>query len=125
MPADQKIKPTTELTGSKVNYYLTLVSHPQRDNQPAYQAECEDIIDSLKLTFDEANIFKELWRTANARLHNGKPGHNAVYGAEKVVHYAGRLLRQQKRAHENAQQNEQEEWQADFKAGLESRKQAS
>lgn len=91
------IEPTTELTGGKVNYYLVTVSHPQRESQPAYQAECEDIIDSLQLTFDEANIFKEIWRSANARLHNGKPGHSAVYGAEKIVHYAGRILRRLKR----------------------------
>ena len=85
--------PTNKLTGGKVNYYLVYVAHPQREEQPAYQAECEDIIEALQLNPDEANIFKEIWRGANARLHNGKPGHTALYGAQKIVHYAGRILR--------------------------------
>ena len=87
----------TKLTGGRVNYYLVHVAHPQREDQPAYQAECEDIIEALELNPDEANIFKEIWRSANARKANGKPGHKAVYGAEKIVHYAGRILRRLKR----------------------------
>ena len=87
----------TKLTGGRVNYYLVNVTHPQREDQPAYQAECEDIIEALELNPDEANIFKEIWRSANARKANGKPGHSAVYGAEKIVHYAGRILRRLKR----------------------------
>ena len=86
-----------KLTGGRVNYYLVHVTHPQREDQPAYQAECEDIIEALELNPDEANIFKEIWRSANARKANGKPGHSAVYGAEKIVHYAGRILRRLKR----------------------------
>jgi hypothetical protein len=89
-----------ELTGGRVNYYLVRVSHPQREEQVAYQAECEDIIEALELNPDEANIFKEIWRSANARKHNGKPGHTALYGAEKIVHYAGRILRRLRRNHE-------------------------
>ena len=83
----------TELKGGRTNYYLVHVTHPQREDQVPYQAECEDIIDALGLTFDEANIFKEIWRSANARKGNGKPGHGALYGAQKVVHYAKRILR--------------------------------
>jgi hypothetical protein len=81
-----------ELTGGKVNYYLAQVKHPQRKQQRPYQAECEDLIEALELNPDEANIFKEIWRSANARKDNGKPGHNAKYGAEKIFHYAGRIL---------------------------------
>lgn len=81
------------LTGGKTNYYLVKVDNPQRDEQEPYQAECEDIIEALELNFDEANIFKEIWRTANARKGNGKEGHKALYGAEKIHHYAGRILR--------------------------------
>lgn len=84
-------------SGLRNNYYLVQVPDPQREDQPPYQAECEDIIEALELNPDEANIFKEIWRSANARLHNGKPGHSAVYGAEKLVHYAGRILRRLKR----------------------------
>jgi hypothetical protein len=87
------MKQETELKGGFVNYYLTNVLYPQRTEQQPYQAECEDIIYSLQLTPDEANIFKEIWRSANARLHNGKPGHSPLYGAQKIVHYANRILR--------------------------------
>lgn len=79
--------------GGFTNYYLVRVDHPQREEQQPYQAECEDIIEALELTFDEGNIFKEIWRSANARKGNGKPGNTAMRGAEKIVHYAGRIYR--------------------------------
>lgn len=84
-------------SGLRNNYYLVQVPDPQREDQLPYQAECEDIIEALELNPDEANIFKEIWRSANGRKMNGKPGHSAVYGAEKIVHYAGRILRRMKR----------------------------
>lgn len=84
-------------SGSLNRYYLSRVEFPQREDQPAYTAECEDLIESLRLNPDEANIFKEIWRSANARLGNGKPDHKALYGAEKINHYAGRNLRRVKR----------------------------
>lgn len=87
-----------QLTGSLTNYYLAKVDFPQREEQPPYQAECEDLIEALQLNPDEANIFKEIWRGANARLDNGKPGHTPLYGAEKIFHYAGRILRRAKRS---------------------------
>lgn len=77
------------LAGGSVNYYTVKVDPL---NKPAYTAECGDIIDVLGLTFNEANIFKEIWRTANARLGNGKPGNTALRGAEKVAYYANRIL---------------------------------
>ena len=76
-----------------MNYYLVQVEHPQREDQQPYQAECEDIIEALELTFDEGNIFKEIWRSANARKGNGKPGNTELRGAEKIFHYAGRILK--------------------------------
>ena len=88
----------TKLTGSKVNYYLVQVTHPQRTNQSSYQAECEDIIRALNMTFDEGCEFKAIWRTAAARLGNGKPGQTALYDAEKRVHYASASLLQHQRA---------------------------
>ena len=84
-------------SGSLNNYYLSRVEFPQRKDQAPYTAECEDLIESLRLNPDEANIFKEIWRSANARLGNGKPDHKALYGAEKINHYAGRNLRRVKR----------------------------
>lgn len=84
------------LTGGFTNYYLAKVEHPQREEQPAYQAECEDIIRALNMTFDEACEFKAIWRTASARLGNGKPGQKALYDCEKRVHYAQASLRQER-----------------------------
>lgn len=99
--APTPIKPTTELTGLRVNYYLADVAHPQREDQSPYRAECEDIIETLEMTFDEANIFKAIWRSAAARKGNSKPDHKALYDAEKMVHYAGRNLRRLKRKTQN------------------------
>ena len=82
-----------QLTGGKVNYYLVQVPYPQREDQAPYQAECEDIAEALKMTPDEFCEFKAIWRTAAARLGNGKPDHKAVYDAEKRVHYAQRSLK--------------------------------
>jgi hypothetical protein len=98
---ERPIGPTTKLTGLKVNYYLVNVTHPQREDQPPYQAECEDIILALGMTFDEGCLFKALWRSAAARQGNGKPGHKAIYDAEKMVHYAGRILRHTRRVFSN------------------------
>lgn len=84
--------PQRALSGSRVNYYLAQVKNPQREEQPAYQAECEDIIQALGMTFDEGCLFKALWRTAAARQGNGKPGQSALYDAEKMHHYSGRIL---------------------------------
>lgn len=86
------------LTGGLSNYYLAPVMFPQRKEQPAYIAECEDITEALKMTPDEFCEFKAIWRTAAARLGNGKPGTKAVYDAEKRVHYAGRSLLTEQRA---------------------------
>jgi hypothetical protein len=88
-------KPTSvEDSGLRVNYYLVFVADPQREGQPPYMAECEDIIEALNMNFDEANIFKELWRTANERTHGkGKAGNNPIRAAQKLVHYSGRILR--------------------------------
>jgi hypothetical protein len=83
-----------ENSGLQVNYYLAYVFHPQREEQLPYQAECEDLIDALGLTFDEANMFKEIWRTANERTHGkGKVGNTPLRAAQKLVHYSGRILR--------------------------------
>lgn len=87
-----------KLTGGLVNYYLVRVKHPQRVEQPAYQAECEDIIQALNLDFNEGCIFKAIWRSAAARMGNPKPDHKMLYDAEKIVHYAQRNLNRVKRS---------------------------
>ena len=88
--------------GGLTNYYLIAVGYPQRiDKQPPYIAECEDIIEALELNFDEANIFKEIWRTANARKGNAKQSQNNLRAAEKIYHYAGRILKRAVRSIES------------------------
>lgn len=82
----------TKLSGGLNNWYVVPVKNPQRKEQEPYQAECEDIIQALGMTFDEGCAFKALWRNAAARMGNGKPGNTTVYDCEKLVHYANRLL---------------------------------
>lgn len=81
-----------EHTGGQVNYYLVEVKHPRRANQPAYQAECEDIISALGMTFDEGCAFKAIWRSAAARNSGSKKkGHDPIYDAQKVQHYGRQM----------------------------------
>lgn len=88
MTGAQAITPETEVKGGSVNYYRVQVAHPSRAGVEPYEAECEDIMEALGLNPVEYNMFKEIWRSANARKGNGKPGHTALYGAQKVAHYA-------------------------------------
>lgn len=85
-----------KLSGGLNNWYVVPVKHPQRKEQEPYQAECEDIIQALGMTFDEGCAFKALWRNAAARMGNGKPGNKALYDCEKLVHYANRILAKEK-----------------------------
>ena len=86
----------TKLSGGLNNYYVVPIKNPQRKEQEPYQAECEDIIQALGMTFDEGCAFKALWRNAAARMGNGKPGNKALYDCEKLVHYANRILAKEK-----------------------------
>ena len=83
-----------ENSGGFVNYYLAKVDNPQRENQQPYQAECEDIIRALGMTFDEGNIIKEVWRRAAARQGRQKLGHSNLRSGEKLKHYATAIHRQ-------------------------------
>lgn len=93
----------TKLSGGLNNYYVVPIKNPQRIEQEPYQAECEDIIQALGMTFDEGCAFKALWRNAAARMGNGKPDNSSVYDSEKIVHYANRILK--KAYSENNQQS--------------------
>lgn len=79
------------LTGGSSDYYKVRVHHPTTGPEP-YLAECNDIIEALHMTFSEGNAFKAIWRSASARLGNGKPGTTARYDAEKVVFFGNRML---------------------------------
>lgn len=84
-----------EHTGGSVNYYKVHVSNPTTLPE-AYDAEANDIIESLGLTFAEGNLFKAIWRMAADRNGKKKKGNNSVYDAEKLVFFAERVLIQEK-----------------------------
>lgn len=97
-PVTKEDKPKGEHSGGSVSYYQCEIANPTTEGRPPYIAECNDIIEALDMTSAEANIFKEVWRTAAARtLGKVKAGHNAVYGAEKVQFFATRNLILKKR----------------------------
>jgi hypothetical protein len=81
---------TEEHTGGSSSYYGVKVSNPTTLPAP-YDAECNDIIEALGMTFAEGNAFKAIWRTATARLGKKKVGNNAFYDAEKVVFFGERM----------------------------------
>ena len=80
-----------EHPGGSSSYYMCHVKTPTTLDKP-YDAECNDVIESLNMTFAEANAFKAIWRTAAARQGKKKLGNNAVYDAEKVVFFGNRML---------------------------------
>lgn len=95
------IKPQeAEHTGGSVNYYKVHVANPTTLPE-AYDAEANDIIESLGLTFAEGNLFKAIWRMAADRNGKKKKGNNSVYDAEKLVFFAERVLVQEKAKNES------------------------
>lgn len=84
---------SAEFSGNNVNYYLVDIKDPKR--LAPYQAECEDIIEALGMTFAEGCAFKAIWRSCAARtLGMGKKGQDqhGIYDAEKVEYYAKRMI---------------------------------
>lgn len=83
-----KPEPSPQLSGGSCNYYMVDVKKPTTPKD-AYTVECNDLIEALGLTWQEANIYKEIFRTANERTHgNGKDGNNPKRAAEKVLFFA-------------------------------------
>lgn len=79
-------------TGGSSSVYMTHVKNPTTLDD-AYDAECNDLIESLGMTPAEANVFKAVWRTAKARQGKvKKANHNAVYDAEKCMFFSERML---------------------------------
>lgn len=91
-----KSEPVPEIdSGASCDYYRVGVTHPTSTDQKPYIAECNDIIESLDLTYAEANIFKEIWRSAAERtLGLKKAGNTNKRAAEKVVFFANRYYAQ-------------------------------
>lgn len=79
-------------TGGSSNYYKVFVKTPTTLEAP-YEAECNDIIEALKMTFAEGNAFKAIWRKAKARQGVQKKGYdNGLYDSEKVVFFGERMV---------------------------------
>lgn len=78
------------LTGGSSTHYKLHVAHPK--TFAPYNAECEDLILALAMTFEEGEAFKAIWRKAAARLGNGKPGSKDLYDAEKVAHFGESMV---------------------------------
>lgn len=82
-----------EYTGGSVSYYSIDVNAPINEGSDPYTAECQDIIEALKLDFNEGNVLKAIWRRAAARLGRSKKGYDdGLYDAEKIVFYGQRLV---------------------------------
>lgn len=83
-----------EESGGTCDYYNVEIMNPttpEANRGPKYTAECNDIIEELDMTFAEANMFKEIWRTAAARtLGKHKANHSTKRGAEKIMFFAKR-----------------------------------
>lgn len=88
-----------EYTGGSVSYYSIDVNAPINEASDPYTAECQDIIEALKLDFNEGNVLKAIWRRAAARLGRSKKGYDdGLYDAEKMVFYGERLVAIEQRA---------------------------
>lgn len=91
-------QPPGELSGGNVNYYLLKIDDPKRLRP--YEAEAEDIIEALEMTFAEGNVFKALWRSCAMRVRgHGKRGadDHGVYDGDKIDYYGGRVKVQRHR----------------------------
>ena len=86
--------PAAADSGSHASYYVLDVTNPVKPGP--YIAECQDIIEALKMDFNEGNAFKALWRRAAARLGKVKKGNeNPLYDAQKVAFYGNRILKKE------------------------------
>ena len=93
---------TKEYTGGSVSYYRVKITHPTKIAAP-YEAECNDIIEALGMTYAEGNAFKAIWRKCAARtLGVSKAGYSdGLYDAEKVEFFGRRMVEQEKAARES------------------------
>ena len=85
-----------EYTGSSVTYYSVYISNPTSSITP-YIAECNDIIEALKMNFAEVNAFKAIWRKCAAQsLGKSKEGYkDGLYDSQKVVFFGQRMVVQE------------------------------
>lgn len=82
---------SVENSGGSCDYYRVFIPTPTTESEEPYIAECNDVIENLDMTYAEANMFKEIWRTAAGRtLGKVKDSHNILRGADKIEFFANR-----------------------------------
>lgn len=93
-----------EYTGGSVSYYKVPIDDPTDPEAEPYVAECNDIIEALKMEYAEANVFKAIWRKCAAEnIGRTKKGYvDGVYDAEKSVFFSERVLRKARRVADEA-----------------------
>jgi hypothetical protein len=91
-----EIEKQERLSGGSQGYYKVLIEDPTSASEP-YIVECNDIIEALQMNYAEANVFKAIWRIAQHRRGEGKPGNEPLYDAEKAEFFSTRLVKQLKR----------------------------
>lgn len=74
-----------ENSGMSCKYYTVMVERTYDQSKAKYEAECGEVAEALELNFYEMNIFKEIWRQANARKGLKKKGNTPIRGAEKIL----------------------------------------
>lgn len=88
--------PPPEYTGGSVSYYSVKIEKPTSGGEQ-YMAECNDIIEALKMNYAEGNAFKAIWRRCAAKQGKAKAGYkDGLYDAEKVVFFGERMIEQEK-----------------------------
>jgi len=79
-----------ENNGHNGNYYSLQVDRPMKETPP-YRVECADVIENLRMDFNEGEAFKAIWRKAARRMGNAKQSSDDLYDAQKVAHYGARM----------------------------------
>lgn len=78
--------------GNNSSYYIVRVEHPTDESWEPYDAQCNDLIEALGMTFSEGEAFKAIWRRCRARQGFGKKGNSQRYDAEKVKFFGHRMV---------------------------------
>ena len=78
--------------GNNSSYYIVHVEHPTDESWEPYDAQCNDLIEALGMTFSEGEAFKAIWRRCRARQGFGKKGNSQRYDAEKVEFFGHRMV---------------------------------
>lgn len=74
-------------SGGSCDYYKAKVQNPITQPIP-YIVECGDVINALKMDWNKANAFKEIFRMSNEEAYGAGKDGDLVRAAEKILFYA-------------------------------------